>query len=147
MSDILKHVWEPGEYLPWMMHRLRGATPTEQAELDAANRAIDAFTKEVDKGIVEGGFAALEEDLKGGGTSTTLGSVDMLSMYSGGRIMLTFNEGDEQVSFVYAQGEHPSRIGLQSCYTSFERAQEIIKTAVDNWDPELVQEDNSVGFG
>jgi len=68
------------------------------------------------------------------GMSGNFGSVKLNSFVMAGRIMFTFEKEKDDITFLCAENEIPSRMGFHSINATWPTAKSIIKEVIENWE-------------
>lgn len=72
------------------------------------------------------------------------GSTELLTFTMCGRIMFTFKRGENNVSFLCAEGEIPSRIGLHSIDATWPVAKSMIEEVIEVWEKTDIPMDEKI---
>lgn len=62
------------------------------------------------------------------------GDVQVLTGESAGRVLITFQKGDRQITLIAAADEPQKRCGVQSIHASPHEAQDMVNTVLDKWE-------------
>lgn len=67
------------------------------------------------------------------GMSGEFGEVELMSWTMAGSIMFTFRKGDADLTFICAENEIPSRMGLQSINATYKDAEIMVEEVIREW--------------